>query len=155
MNRYAKPEDLIKESLEADLLPLTVEPAERAKEAGVDDVFADKRFTLVGSQAMGTSDDESDWDFAIQDGPEVRMLLSSYGFIEKPKGAYDGNTVAIFERGNAEVAIVRSLERKLRIMKVLRENTHLRDLDLELRHRRGRRWQLWKALYDLGGPCDA
>jgi len=49
----------------------------------------DHHFTLTGSQYFGYATADSDWDFLIQDSPEVRTFLTSVGFALIPLKKYE------------------------------------------------------------------
>jgi hypothetical protein len=79
-------------------------------------------FELSGSRRFGNFTKSSDWDFATNDGPEMRESLMSVGFTQREMDYSDCNTNGVMERGHIQVILCVSLERRQTLFGHLESN---------------------------------
>ena len=124
-------------------------------------------FYLCGSRALGTETLDSDWDMVAEYSIAKEGLLKEIGFSDETykfdilagpdkivvASYLDVNTVKIFSLAQAgqnkiQAVLVKSVESKLRITKMLKSNADLRALDMSLKGTHARVY-LWNSFYSL------
>ena len=77
-------------------------------------------FYLTGSRFFNTFRENSDWDFFIQDAPDVRTFLSENDFKQMFDGGYeDQNFRCLWEKGKVQVQLVIDAKLKEQVQKIL------------------------------------
>lgn len=83
-------------------------------------------FHLTGSRYFGNSKQNSDYDFMVEDSPEVQQFLNVLGFKKLEIDCYDdAATSVVFNwsqgKQSVDVQCVKNIETKLRAQELLRK----------------------------------
>jgi len=84
------------------------------------------KFFLTGSRFFGTHHENSDWDFFVEDSPQIRKVLENWGFVEENKYHYFDmltNIVYAHKQANIHVQCVKNARIKEHIQNSLLETT--------------------------------
>lgn len=107
-------------------------------------------FYLTGSRYFGCARPDSDWDFMVQDSPEVREFLKGLGFVQRVAPQYASNlTTEVWEVQDGHVTIQVQLSQDVQKKRAVRDFLATAMSEQHRKANREERMWLWGQLAEI------